>query len=195
MRTSKEWMREDTWHFEVEVLRIYGRQELWSHGFGARPVSDGPYQPVDAADVRRRVAFGARQDNEFAVRHCCVLGRAGLSRWRLPHRVFPSLLEGESTPMSQSTGTSDFAPAWGVHHCPSLQASEGGSSYGSRGRPPDTTGRAVPLTGFPRGFLEEGSRPRMRQRTGLQQDQHPQGSWTNNACGHNSTLISHVRQP
>ncbi|EJK46008.1 hypothetical protein THAOC_35350 [Thalassiosira oceanica] len=40
MRTSKEWMRpmrEDTWHFEVEVLRIYGRQELWSHGFGARP--------------------------------------------------------------------------------------------------------------------------------------------------------------
>ncbi|EJK44124.1 hypothetical protein THAOC_37366 [Thalassiosira oceanica] len=66
MRTSKEWMREDTWHFEVEVLRIYGRQELWSHGFGARPVSGGPYQPVDAADVRRRVAFGARQDNEFA---------------------------------------------------------------------------------------------------------------------------------
>ena len=76
MRTDKEWMREDTWHFEVEVLRIYGRQELWSHGFGARPVSDGPYQPVDAADVRRRVAFGARQDNEFAVRHCCVLWAA-----------------------------------------------------------------------------------------------------------------------
>ncbi|EJK50943.1 hypothetical protein THAOC_29943, partial [Thalassiosira oceanica] len=50
----------------------YGRQELWSHGFGARPVSDGPYQPVDAADVQRRVAFGASQDNEFAVRHCCV---------------------------------------------------------------------------------------------------------------------------
>ncbi|EJK64287.1 hypothetical protein THAOC_14994, partial [Thalassiosira oceanica] len=77
MRTSKEWMREDTWHFEVEVLRIYGRQELWSHGFGARPVSDGPYQPVDAADVQRRVAFGARQDNEFAVRHCC----GHRSRW------------------------------------------------------------------------------------------------------------------
>ncbi|EJK64201.1 hypothetical protein THAOC_15088, partial [Thalassiosira oceanica] len=76
-RTDKEWMREDTWHFEVEVLRVYGRQELWSHGFGARPVSDGPYQPVDAADVRRRVAFGARQDNEFAVRHCCV----HRSRW------------------------------------------------------------------------------------------------------------------
>ena len=55
--------------------------------------------------------------------------------------------------MSQSAGTSGFAPAWGVHQCPSLQASEGGSSYGSRGRPPDTTGRAVPLTGFPRGVL------------------------------------------
>ena len=66
-----------------------------------------------------------------------------------------------STPMPQSAGTSGFAPAWGVHHCSSLQASEGGSSYGSRGRPPDTTGRAVPLTGFPRGFLEEGSRPRI----------------------------------
>ncbi|EJK52044.1 hypothetical protein THAOC_28726 [Thalassiosira oceanica] len=76
--------------------------------------------------------------------------------WRLPHRVFPSLLESE---YAKSSGTSGFAPAWGVHHCPSLQASEGGSSYGSRGRPPDTTGRAVPLTGFPRGFLEEGSRP------------------------------------
>ena len=68
----------DTWHFEVEVLRIYGRQELWSHGFGARPVSDGPYQPVDAADVRRRVAFGVHQDNEFTVRHCCVYSQAGL---------------------------------------------------------------------------------------------------------------------
>lgn len=31
----------------------------------------------------------------------------------------------------------------------------------TRGRPPDTTGRAVPLTGFPGGFLEEGSRPRI----------------------------------
>ncbi|EJK69285.1 hypothetical protein THAOC_09468 [Thalassiosira oceanica] len=237
MRTSKEWMREDTWHFKVEVLRIYGRQELWSHGFGARPVSDGPYQPVDATDVRRRVAFGARQDNEFAVRHCCV----HRSRWpvvsgaRVPrgtskplvttssasereeavrpqiefsaidlspekdlqHRleVLALATDGEescpmegrpfqrlqaqrravggsrtessppcwrvSTPMSQSAGTSGFAPAWGVHHCPSLQASGGGSSYGSRGRPPDTTGRAVPLTGFPGGFLEEGPRPRI----------------------------------
>ncbi|EJK67290.1 hypothetical protein THAOC_11703, partial [Thalassiosira oceanica] len=69
-RTDKEWMREDTWHFEVEVLRVYGRQELWSHGFGARPVSDGPYQPVDAAD-------GARQDDKVASRHCCV----HRSRW------------------------------------------------------------------------------------------------------------------
>ena len=33
MRTSEEWMREDTWLFEVEVLRVYGRQELWSLGF------------------------------------------------------------------------------------------------------------------------------------------------------------------
>ena len=47
--------------------------------------------------------------------------------------------------MSQSAGTSGFAPAWGVHQCPSLQASKGGSIYGSRGRPPDTTGRAVPF--------------------------------------------------
>ena len=28
--------------------------------------------------------------------------------------------------MPQSAGTSGFAPAWGVHHCLSLQASEGG---------------------------------------------------------------------
>ena len=55
-------------NFDVEVLGIYVRRELCMHGSGVRPVSDGPYQPVDAADVRRRVVFGARQDNEFAVR-------------------------------------------------------------------------------------------------------------------------------
>ncbi|EJK54782.1 hypothetical protein THAOC_25561 [Thalassiosira oceanica] len=79
--------------------------------------------------------------------------------------------------MSQSAGTSGFAPAWGVHHCPSLQASEGGSSYGSRGRPPDTTGRAVPLTGFSEGVL--GGRPQAthcispqsRSRTNIHKDQ------------------------
>ncbi|EJK51501.1 hypothetical protein THAOC_29321, partial [Thalassiosira oceanica] len=171
MRTDKEWMREDTWHFEVEVLRIYGRQELWSHGFGARPVSDGPYQPVDAADVRRRVAFGARQDNEFAVRHCCV----HRSRWSacctassasalevagslrsigrkvdyICHKLFFS---SPRRPLAAPAPSLPL-PAGGLPR--------GGSSYGSRGRPPDTTGRAVPLTGFPRGFLEEGSRPRI----------------------------------
>ena len=55
-------------NFELEVLGIYGRRELCTHGSGARPVSDVPYQPVDAADVRRSAVFGARQDNEFAVR-------------------------------------------------------------------------------------------------------------------------------
>ena len=34
-------------NFEVEVLGIYGRRELCTHGSGARPVSDGPYQPVE----------------------------------------------------------------------------------------------------------------------------------------------------
>ncbi|EJK65592.1 hypothetical protein THAOC_13529 [Thalassiosira oceanica] len=90
MRTSKEWMREDTWHFEVEVLRIYGPLELWSHGFGARLVSDGPYQPVDTADVRRRIAFGPRQDNEFAVWHCCV------------HRLRWSVVSGTRMPRGTS---------------------------------------------------------------------------------------------
>ena len=61
-------------NFEVEVLGIYGRRELCRHGSGARPVSDGPYQPVDAADVRRRAVFGARQDNEFAVRTAACNG-------------------------------------------------------------------------------------------------------------------------
>ena len=61
-------------NFEVEVLGSYGRRELCTHGASARPVSDGPYQPVDAADVRRRVVFGARQDNEFAVRTAACNG-------------------------------------------------------------------------------------------------------------------------
>jgi len=78
MRTSAERMREITrGNFEVEVLEINGRPELFMHSFGARPVSDGPYQPVDAADVRRRrVVFWARQDNGFAFLHCRVLWAA-----------------------------------------------------------------------------------------------------------------------
>ena len=42
-------------NFEVEVLGINRRRELCTQSFVARPVSDGPYQPVDVADVRRRV--------------------------------------------------------------------------------------------------------------------------------------------
>ena len=69
-------------NFEVEVLGIYGRRELCTHG----SVSDGPYQPVDAADVRRRAVFGARQDNEFAVRTAACNGLRW-STWMV--RVMP----------------------------------------------------------------------------------------------------------
>ena len=52
--------------FEVEVLSIYGYgRRAVPAWFGARPVSGGPNQPVDAADVRRKaVLWGA--SNEFA---------------------------------------------------------------------------------------------------------------------------------
>ena len=51
--------------FEVEVLQSTGAKAVLAR-FGARPVSGGPNQPVDAADVRRRaVLWGA--SNEFAV--------------------------------------------------------------------------------------------------------------------------------
>ena len=64
------------WAVEEHLTDLTGPNAA-THGFGVRPVvSDGPYQPVDAADVLRRVVFGARQDNEFAVRHCCVLWAA-----------------------------------------------------------------------------------------------------------------------
>ncbi|EJK70507.1 hypothetical protein THAOC_08126 [Thalassiosira oceanica] len=47
--------------------------------FGARPVLDAPYQPVDAADVRRRVvAFRARQDNNSRSGTAACIHR---SRW------------------------------------------------------------------------------------------------------------------
>ncbi|EJK52607.1 hypothetical protein THAOC_28099 [Thalassiosira oceanica] len=107
---TRSWMREDTWHFEVEVLRVYGRQELWSHGFGARPVSDGPYQPVDAADVRRRVAFGARQDNEFAVRHCCV----HRSRWSVVSGA--RVPRGTSKPLATTSSASEREEAVRPHN-------------------------------------------------------------------------------
>ena len=138
-------MREDTWHFEVEVLRVYGRQELWSHGFGARPVSDGPYQPVDAADVRRRVAFGARQDNEFAVRHCCV----HRSRWsvvsgaRVPRGTSKPLMttssasEREEAVDHKSNFPLDLSPEKDLHHQLEVLAlaTDGEESCPMEGRP------------------------------------------------------------
>ena len=44
-------MREDTWlfEFEVEVLGIYGAPRAVVTQFGARPVSDAPYQPDGGA--------------------------------------------------------------------------------------------------------------------------------------------------
>ncbi|EJK76388.1 hypothetical protein THAOC_01852 [Thalassiosira oceanica] len=130
------------------------------------------YQPVDAADVRRRVAFGARAYyrrrgmlsdggsslSTFAgtASSASALEVAGALRSNGRNKLFLFLSAAAvgvsrtesspscwrvSTPMSQCAGT---APAWVVHHCSSLLASEGGSSYGSQGRPPDTTGRPVP---------------------------------------------------
>ena len=66
MRTSKEWMREDTSQFlKWKSYQSTGAKAVLAR-FGARPVSGGPNQPVDAADVRRRaVLWGA--SNEFAV--------------------------------------------------------------------------------------------------------------------------------
>ncbi|EJK49191.1 hypothetical protein THAOC_31962 [Thalassiosira oceanica] len=200
MRTDKEWMREDTWHFEVEVLRIYGRQELWSHGFGARPVSDGPYQPVDAADVRRRVAFGARQDNEFAVRHCCV----HRSRWSVVSGA--RVPRGTSKPLATTSSASEREEAVRPHKSKFPRrsfsrerspTSTGGprACYRRRGKLSDggsplaapapslplpaggATGRAVPLIDrVSEGvFWRKAPGHALRQGTGLQQDQHPQG--------------------
>ena len=66
MRTSKEWMGEDTSQFlKWKSYQSTGAKAVLAR-FGARPVSGGPNQPVDAADVRRRaVLWGA--SNEFAV--------------------------------------------------------------------------------------------------------------------------------
>ena len=88
-------------NFEVEVLGIYGRRELCTHGSGARLVSDGPYQPVDAADVRRRVVFGARQDNEFAVRTAACKGL----RWstRMVRAMPPRHRQTASRPVERAS--------------------------------------------------------------------------------------------
>ena len=88
-------------NFEVEVLGIYGRRELCTHGSGARPVSDGPYQPVDAADVRRRAVFGARQDNEFAVRTAACNGL----RWstRMVRAMPPRHRQTASRPVERAS--------------------------------------------------------------------------------------------
>ena len=59
-RTSEEWMREDTSQFlKWKSYQSTGARAVLAW-FGARPVSGGPNQPVDAADVRRRaVLWGA----------------------------------------------------------------------------------------------------------------------------------------
>ena len=76
MRTSKEWMREDTSQFLKWKSYLSTGAKAVLARFGARPVSGGPNQPVDAADVRRRaVLWGA--SNEFAV---CTAACVGL-RW------------------------------------------------------------------------------------------------------------------
>ncbi|EJK76113.1 hypothetical protein THAOC_02142 [Thalassiosira oceanica] len=172
MRTDKEWMREDTWHFEVEVLRIYGRQELWSHGFGAR------------SKFPRRSFSRERSPTSTGGPRACYRRRGKLS-------------DGGSS-LSTLVGTASSASALGVRGllrsigrnklfsissprrplaapAPSLPLPAGG--YGSRGRAPDTTGRAVPLTGLSEGVL--GGRlqathcgsPQSRSRTNIHKDQ------------------------
>ncbi|EJK69976.1 hypothetical protein THAOC_08708, partial [Thalassiosira oceanica] len=86
--------------------------------FGARPVSDGPYQPVDAADVQRRVAFGARQDDEFANRHCCV----HRSRWSVPEQMegAPALRLGAQLDLAKPAQLATCAGPAGSPSSPSV---------------------------------------------------------------------------
>ncbi|EJK68151.1 hypothetical protein THAOC_10697 [Thalassiosira oceanica] len=141
MRTSKESMREDTWHFEVEVLGIYGRQELlrWS-GVGGERVPRGTSKPLVTTSlvsereeaVRPQIEFYAVDlSPEKDLQHANItrlevlaLATDGEERCLTGVRVFPFLLEGgEYTNFTEQPGTFGFAPAWGVHHSFSLQAS------------------------------------------------------------------------
>ena len=74
--------------------------------------------------------------------------------------------------------------------------SEGGSSYGSRGLPPNTTGRAVPLAGISEGVL--GGRLQARHRGSTQAcsgiNVHNDHGPTINVCGHNSAFVSKLRR-
>lgn len=78
MQTSKEWMREDTWHFEVEVLGIYGRQELWSHGLARARFQTAPTSLLTLQTCGGGLRLGRVKIMNSRSGTAACIGRAGL---------------------------------------------------------------------------------------------------------------------
>ena len=79
MRTSKEWMQEDTWHFEVEeVLGIYGRQELWSHGLARARFQTAPTSLLTPQTCGGGLRLGRVKIMNSRSGTAACIGRAGL---------------------------------------------------------------------------------------------------------------------
>ncbi|EJK53399.1 hypothetical protein THAOC_27176 [Thalassiosira oceanica] len=206
LHTFVFWARQDN---EFAVRHCYVHRSRWLVVIGA-PLPRGTSKPLVMTSsvsereeaVRPQIEFsavrsfsGERSPTSTGGPRACYRRRGKLSdrrsigrnklspfplrggRWRLPQRVFPSLLEGEYANVTER-GDLRLCPRMG--RAPLSLPS--GFRKGLQLRLKRTSARydrpRVPLTGFPRGFLEEGS----------------QGP-TNNACGHNSTLISYARHP
>ena len=78
MRTSEEWMREDTWHFEVEVPGIYGRQELWSHGLARARFQKAPTSLLTLQTCGGGLRLGRVKIMNSRSGTAACIGRAGL---------------------------------------------------------------------------------------------------------------------
>ena len=72
-------MREDTWHSEVEVLGIYGRQELWSHGLGHAQFQTPPNSLLTLQTCGGGLRLGRVKIMNSRSGTAACIGRAGLS--------------------------------------------------------------------------------------------------------------------
>ncbi|EJK51575.1 hypothetical protein THAOC_29240 [Thalassiosira oceanica] len=145
----------------TRTCRIHGtaRRETVARILSLRPASLSP---------TTRASFAGAAQVASGVASCRLsrgppLSQTAMSGQHTHHRrVGRLVLQSPAAAAAAAGGTAD-APA-NMPCAPANMPRHGMFAFKTSptlGRPPDTTGRAVPLTGFPRGFLEEGSRPRI----------------------------------
>ena len=100
-------MREDTWHFEVEVLGIYGRQELWLHGLARAWFQSAPTSLLTLQTCGGGLRLGrVKIMNPWSGTAACMIGRAGLL-WvaRACHETQANHCDGQLSERARRSGS------------------------------------------------------------------------------------------